>query len=206
MNDFTKAYTGTRYVQTRRGDTLQLIAYRELGDANEWAKLVWFNDLIAPFITDDEALAGPRVILAGGLIKIPASAADGTTASDGENALLTDCRLSRGRLTIDSATGDIAVVAGRDNLKQALAHRFITDVGELIYHPEYGCKLQRRKGGKNNAVMSLIGRMDAQSAAAQEPRLKSINSITVTSSGDALIVQADVSPISGDSVTVDANV
>lgn len=207
MTDFTKEYSGFRYAKTRRGDTLQLIAYRELGDASLWAQLVWFNDLIAPFITDDETQAGDRVLLTGTPIKIPATVAESEPAnSEATNVLLTDCLLVNGRLTADSSTGDFALVSGRENLKQAIIHRIITDPGELIYHPQYGCKIQRRKGSKNTPVALLLGRSDVQEALTQENRLKRINKITTSSNGDVLAAQVNVTPISGDSVEVDASV
>lgn len=206
MTDFTKEYSGFRFARTQHGDTLQLIAYRELGDANDWAKLAWFNNLIAPFITDDEAVAGPRVLLTGDTIKIPATVAESSVAAEDEaDVLLVDCVLRNGRLEVDSATGDYVVVAGRENLKQALRHRIVTDPGELIFHPGYGCKIQRRKGSKNTPVALLLGRMDVQDALEQEPRLKRINSITTNSNGDVLSAFADVTPISGDSVEVEAD-
>lgn len=207
MTDFTKQFSGFRYAATRRGDSLQMVAFRELGDANEWARLAWFNDLVSPFITDDEALAGDRVLLAGAQIKIPSTVAESAQQNDeATNVLLTDCLLQRGRLTVDSVTGDLSVVSGQENLKQAIRHRIVTDPGELIYHPGYGCKIQRRKGGKNTAVAILIGRMDVQDALEQETRLKRINKITTTGSGDVLSAQADVTPISGGSIKVDASV
>jgi phage baseplate assembly protein W len=206
MTDFATTYAGYRYANTRRGDTLQRIALRELGDAASWAKLVWFNDLIPPFITDDSDLAGDRVVLAGQPIKIPSSTAESEPATDGAtNVLLTDCSLVSGRLSVDS-NGDLAVLSGRDNLKQALRHLVKTDPGELLFHPDYGCKIQRRVGAKNNAVTLLRGQMDVQDALVSEARLKTIDSITVGSSGDALVVVAQVTPISGDSVTIEATV
>jgi phage baseplate assembly protein W len=207
MTDFTKQISGYRFARTHHGDTLQTIAFRELGDANEWARLLWLNDLVPPFITDDEALAGDRVLLTGQQIKIPSTVAESSEGdSEATNVLLTDCQLRNGRLTVDPETGDFAVVSGRENLKQAINHRIRTDPGELIYHPEYGCKIQRRKGSKNTAVAVLIGRMDVQDALEQEPRLRRINKITTTGSGDVLSAQADVTPISGDSIQVDASV
>lgn len=207
MTDFTKAYSGYRYANTNRGDTLPLIAYRELGDASKWDVLLWLNDLIPPFITDDPDVAGARVLLTGSPIKIPSTAVESDAAVDNAaNVLLADVSLVGGRLQVDSSTGDLAVVSGRDNLKQALANRIGTEPGELIYHPDYGCKIHKRKGAKNTATMTLVGRMDVQEALAQENRLKVINSITVTSDGDALIANADVTPISGDSVTTTVSV
>jgi len=205
MSNFSKPSSGYRYAPTRRGDTLQRVAFRELGDASNWAQLAWFNNLLPPYITDDEALAGPRVLLSGQSIKIPSATNESEpTVSTADNVLLTDCALTGGKLTVDES-GDLTLVSGRDNLKQAINHRVRTDMGELIYHPGYGCKLQRRKGRKNNAVVVLLGRMDIQESLKQETRLKSINSITVTAEGDVLSVQANVTPISGDSVTVTAS-
>jgi len=208
MTDFTKQYSGFRYAKTRRGDSMQLIAYRELGDANEWAKLVWFNNLVPPFITDDETKAGDRVILSGNPIRIPTtvaeSAADGSTEE--ANVLLVDCKLPNGRLAADSETGDFAIVSGRENLKQAIKHRILTDPGELMYHPTYGCKIGRRKGMKNAAVTRQLGQMDVQNALLDENRLRRIEKITTTSNGDVLSVAAVVTPISGDTVQADASV
>lgn len=207
MTDFTKQFSGYRFAGTQRGDTLQLIAYRELGNANDWAKLAWFNDLLPPFITDDESLAGDRVLLTGQQIKIPSTVAESESASnDADNVLLTDCQMRGGKLSVDEATGDFAVVSGRDNLKQALTARIVTDPGELIFHPEYGCKIGRRRGNKNTAVATLLGRMDVQDALVQETRLRRINSITTTSNGDVLSASVDVTPITGDSVQADASV
>lgn len=207
MTDFTKQYSGFRFANTQHGDTLQLVAYRELGSANDWAKLAWFNNLLPPFITDDASLAGERVLLSGQQIKIPSTVAESESSTDNtENVLLTDCRLRNGRLTVDDTTGDFEVVSGRENLKQAISFRIVTDPGELIYHPTYGCKIGRRKGNKNAAVATLLGRMDVQDALVQETRLRRINSIITTSSGDVLSANVDVTPITGDPVQADASV
>jgi phage baseplate assembly protein W len=207
MTDFTKQYSGYRFVNTQRGDTLQMVAFRELGSANDWAKLAWFNSLLPPFITDDPELAGDRVLLSGQQIKIPSTVAESeSSTSDVDNVLLTDCRLRNGRLSVDLETGDFEVVSGRDNLKQAITFRIVTDPGELIFHPAYGCKISRRRGTKNAAVATLLGRMDLQDALVQETRLRRINSITTTSSGDVLSGSVDVTPITGDSVKVDVSV
>jgi hypothetical protein len=207
MTDFTQQYSGFRYANTHRGDSMQMIAFRELGDANDWAKLVWFNDLIAPFITDDPLIAGDRVLLGGDPVKIPTTVSELAQAdTSADSVLLTDVRLTKGKLTVDASTGDIASVSGRDNLSQAVANRIVTDPGELIYHPTYGCKIQRRRGLKNNAVTLLLGRMDIQDALQQETRLKRIDKIVTTASGDVLAADVDVTPIVGDSVFVKASV
>lgn len=207
MTDFTKQYSGFRFASTNYGDSLQLVAYRELGDATDWARLAWFNNLVAPFITDDPLLASDRVLLSGSQIKIPTTVAESQpTDTSVDDILKTDCSLVKRRLTVDPATGDFSVVAGRDNLKQALEHRIVTDPGELMFHPTYGCKIQRRRGNKNTPVALLMGRMDVQDALEQETRLKRINSITTTSTGDVLAAAVDVTPITGEPVIAQASV
>lgn len=207
MSDFSKQYSGFRYANTNYGDTLQQVAYRELGDASGWAQLAWFNNLLAPFITDNPQLASDRVLLSGAQIKIPTTVAGAQPADTSiDDVMLCDVHLVNGRLRIDPATGDFAMVSGRENLKQALGHRMVTDPGELIYHPGYGCKLVRRRGSKNTPVALLLGRMDVQDALAQESRLKRINSIITTSNGDVLAATVDVTPITGDPVTAQASV
>ena len=67
-----KPLSGFRLVPTRRGDTLQDVAVRELGDAARWYDLAAINDLLPPFLTDDPQQAGPRVLLTGQDLKIPA--------------------------------------------------------------------------------------------------------------------------------------
>lgn len=207
MTDFTKQYSGFRFAATHHGDTLQLVAYRELGDATNWARLAWFNNLLAPFITDDPLLASDRVLLSGAQIKIPTTVAESQpTDTSVSDVLKTDCQLVNRRLTVDPLTGDFALVSGRENLKQALVHRIITDPGELMFHPGYGCKIQRRRGNKNAPVAMLLGRMDVQDALEQEPRLKRINSITTISTGDVLAATVDVTPITGESVIAKTSV
>lgn len=207
MSDFTRQYSGFRFAPTRYGDSLQLIAYREMGDANAWAQLAWFNNLIAPFVTDDPLLASDRVLLGGRQIRIPTTVAQPQPSStSADDVLLSDCQLLNRRLTVNPATGDFNLVCGRENLKQALIHRVVTDPGELMYHPAYGCKIQRRRGNKNAAVAILIGRMDVQDALAQETRLKRINSITPSSNGDVLAVTVDVTPITGNPIIAQASV
>ena len=69
---FDNALTGYRFADTRRGDTLQLISYRELGDASLWTQLIAYNKLVYPFITDDPTQVQPGVLLTGSQILVPA--------------------------------------------------------------------------------------------------------------------------------------
>ena len=48
MSVFDRELTGYRYASTNHGDTIQQVAFRELGDASRWAELVWINDLLPP--------------------------------------------------------------------------------------------------------------------------------------------------------------
>lgn len=51
---------------------------------------------------------------------------------------------------VQTASGDLDVIAGLDNLKEALFRRLITTPGAVIHRPEYGCNLKAFQGSLAN--------------------------------------------------------
>ncbi len=51
---------------------------------------------------------------------------------------------------VETATGDLDVISGLDNLKEALFRRLVTTPGSVIHRPEYGCNLKAYQGSLNN--------------------------------------------------------
>lgn len=51
---------------------------------------------------------------------------------------------------IETASGDLDVISGLDNLKEALFRRLITTPGSIIHRPEYGCNLKSYQGSLSN--------------------------------------------------------
>lgn len=195
MTDFTKQITGFRYIQTQFGDTLQAVAQRELGDAGQWSKLAWFNDLVPPYLVDDAADARAGVLVTGSTIRVPAASAQVDAAVSPDEVFLTDLQLLQGGLQFEN--GDLAVLSGRPNLRQALSNRITTNHGELVFHGTYGANLGRLIGALAGPVRAMIAQKYVQDALAQETRVKTTSKVTATTQGDRLEIVAEVVPITG---------
>lgn len=195
-----KTLAGTRLVKIRYGDTLHSIALRELGDADKWRDLITINGLVWPYITSDPTQAGPKVMLAGGQIKVPAPTSYATAADDPDRVYGVDLDLTSGRLSNSGA--DLATIGGEANLKQAYKNRLDTHPRELQFHHDYGCRVHELKGAKNTAIAAALGGDYVSGSLMDDPRTQAVPSTTVQILGDALAINATVEPVSGSSVDI----
>jgi phage baseplate assembly protein W len=201
---YQKPLYGFRFVEIQQGDSLQVIAARELGDAALWYQLIALNGLVPPYITDDPTEASAGVLLSGGSLKVPAPQPVATTTTDPTEVFLSDIQLDPyGGLSVDD-NGDFAVASGVDNLNQALSNRVSTDRGELIYHTDYGSRVRRLQGTVNGPTAGLLAAQYAKSAVQADPRVKQVNQAVADISGDAINVSVEVQPISGRVISVTA--
>lgn len=205
MSSFDRDLPGYRYAELQHGDTIQKVAYRELGEAGRWPELVWINNLVPPFITDDPTFSSSRVLLTGSLIVIPAAAAIVGASIDPDTVFDIDCRLRNGLLEDDGA-GDFDLARGRENLKQQLIHRIITDKGELMFHPEYGCSIRRLLGVVNGPTAALLAAEYVKSALQSDNRVSSVNRAVARVDGDQIAVDAEIEPISGRQIDIQVSV
>ena len=199
----TREYLGVRRAQLNWGETLQRLAARELGDASLWPHIAILNNLEPPYVTGDKALASRRVALYGDTLLIPSNPDDiepSVTAS--EDVFKQDVALPRGRLVV--ADGDFALVAGRENLRQAIGIRVATDEGVLLFHPTYGCRVHRIKGRQANSANHLLAGKWVERALRQEERIASVTRVEAIVSGDSISVEAEAMTVSGH--PVDLNV
>lgn len=199
-----RAVNGIRFADTLWNDTLQAIALRELGTAERWPELVALNGLVPPFIVKDAAELRPGLILAGGVIRVPAAIQEART-EDPDLVFERDARLTDGG---DLATngGDLEVVSGRDNLRQALSGRINTERGELMFHPEYGSLLRRVVGAVGGPTASLLAASYAKTAVAADPRIQRITKATASVVGDVIRVEVEAEPISGRAVQISESI
>ncbi len=195
MTDFTRQLSGFRFVNTLYGDTLQKVALRELGDASLWATVGWLNELLPPYITDDPDQVGPGVVLSGSAIRVPAATSEVDADVSPEEVFLIDIQLAGGQLQFSG--GDIAPVAGRANLAQAVSNRIVTDHNDLMYHPKYGANLGSLKGQLTGPVRELVSQQYVQDALEAESRVSQVISVTAATVGDALTIKTELQPISG---------
>lgn len=185
----TKTLSGFRLVETRRGDTLQRIASRELGSATRWYELAEINKLRPPYLTDDEDQASDSVKLTGSQLLVPSTTPVATADTSPESIFGTDVLLKNGRLRVSD--GDLVLVSGVDNYLQALGHVVVTEPGDLMFHPEYGCGVRRMIGSSNSrAKITLAGGL-VRKAVASDPRTKEVKSATVRAVGDSLFVEGE---------------
>ncbi len=200
MNEFEREQPSYRLAETHFGDDLQAIAAREMGDANRWHELIWLNKLTYPYITDDPSQASDSVLRSGAIIKIPAPVGVYTDDASRGQVFERDCQLVGKMLQADSG-GDIAVVAGIDNLKQQLTHRIITPTGQARRHPSYGCMVWRLHGMKGG-IGNMLGAEYVQSALLSDYRISSVTYAAAETSGDVVRVTATAETIAGSSVDV----
>lgn len=207
MSYFERQLPPTRLVQTHAGDDLQAVAHRELGDANRWPELVWINNLVWPYLTDDDRRVTEGVLLNGSTLKVPAPAGfTSTQAARNEQGTIygTDCRLTR-KLLGDDGEGDFDICGGVDNLKQQLKHLVDTPRGQARRHPEYGCLVWRMKGVINGPTAVALGAEYVRSALLTDYRVASVTQSQGSSRGDDLSVQAEVVAVGGEPISVSSS-
>jgi hypothetical protein len=187
---------GFKTVEIHRGDTMQRLAFRELGDAKRWVDIALLNSLRPPYIVDDAALAGDGVAYAGQKILVPVEVE--TPVADTHDEFLTDVKLSKGILQIRD--GDFVLVSGKDNFIQALRHRINVRKRSLWFHPEYGCWVHSLLGKQNGPAAGGMAAFYVKSSILEDDRVSSVESITAEVAGDTIRVSCVVLPKYGESI------
>ena len=199
MSEFSRPMPNFRLAETFHGDDLQSVAAREMGDANRWPELIWLNQLVWPYLTDNEALASDNILLMGALIKIPAPVGVYTDSADRGQVYERDCQLL-GKKLVDDGKGDFAVVAGAANFKQQLRHRIVTPRGQARRHPEYGCLAWSLLGSVNGPVAGALAAQHVKATIKADYRVKSVSNVVAEIAGDAIRASARADGIAGGSV------
>lgn len=196
MTAFSKEMPSYRIAATEHGDTIKLVAARELGDSNRWPELVWLNTLVWPYITDDPTRAGTGVLLSGQFIKIPAPAGVLSERAETGQVFERDVKMNNRMLEADDS-GDFLVVSGSKNLVQQLQHRIITPRGQAMRHPTYGSLLYRLIGRVNGPAAGMLGAEYTKSAVLSDYRIRSVEYAQATPTGDKIPVTARAVTIAG---------
>jgi phage baseplate assembly protein W len=199
----SKVITGFRRVQIGWGQTLQELAAAELGDAALWTTIAAINRLKPPWIVaPDDPRASPSVARYGDTIMVQDSRPDiEVGALSAEEIFKADVALPKGQLSV--VNGDIELVAGRPNLRQALEHRIRVPLGELIFHPGYGCAIATLRGKRNDAIIALVGAKYVERAIATDDRIDTVTKVVVTPNGDELPVEAEAMTVTGHPINVE---
>jgi phage baseplate assembly protein W len=196
----TKRLSGYRFVTVQQGDTLQAIAQRELGDTTLWADLITINGLTPPYLTGDPLEASATVKLYGQEILLPAATVQISATSDPDRVFGVDLKLTNGRL--GAANGDLALVGGVSNLRQAIKNRIETQLGELLFHPPYGCGVYRVKGEGADPTAATLGAKYVEGSLLADPRIAAVEAVTATITGDTCEIIATARAVAGTSVDI----
>ncbi len=192
---FYKTLDGYRLIDTQIGDTLQDIAARELNDATQWSGLISINRLIYPYIMDDPALVKPGVILTGSQLFVPAPVPAIESTVDPAEVFLIDAALDGDGLLQPGPDGDLALVSGTDNFKQAIQGRIDTYQGVLKFHLDYGSLIRQLQGAVTGPNSELLAAKYAESAVLPDPRVQDVQSTEVTVTGDRTDVLMVINPV-----------
>lgn len=202
-NDFLREMPAYRYAETHYGDDLASVCSRELGDANRWTELVWLNNLVYPYLTDNPEQVTAGVILIGSLIKVPSPVNFVNDISDEGVLYESDCLLTNKLLTVDEF-GDIAVASGVKNLVQQLSHRLNTPRGQLRRHPDYGCLIWRIQGTINGPTAGALGAAYVKSTLLSDYRVVNVPSSVAVITGDVIKMTATAEVVTGGTVDITA--
>jgi len=194
-----------RRVQTVWGDTMQRLAARELGDAALWTTIAAMNDLAPPYLTGDPALAGPRVARYGDTLIVPGTAENvDAVALTAAEIFKQDVALPHGEFTVSN--GNIDLIVGRENLKQAVGIRIRTSRGELLFHQRYGCDLAKLRGKGNNPIIALLGNKYVETALYDDDRVAKVTAVVVTPTGDRMEIEAEIRTVAAAPITTTVTV
>lgn len=194
----------TRVLTLQQGEDLRAIATRELGSATRWVEIARLNNLRLPFIVPSYRPVDrlPHTLIWGDrlLIPWPANAALPPTAISTHGL---DIALAQGQIQT-TPDGDLAAVGGADNVVQALTHRLKTLLGELIYHPRYGCNVNLAIGLPTAPFSSLMASAWVSEALKADPRVFQVHYVTADVAGDTIRVAARITLV-GDNSSTDMN-
>lgn len=162
-----------------RGDTVHGIAQRHTGDPENWTRIIDYNNLKYPYITDSPKKKRERpesLLTIGDTIYVPLSADIGEKVDEEDNTdnvgrslnnkLGMDLKLSsvyRESGTSDGVfglvgdgAGDLGVVKGRSNVVQATLLRLNSRLGSLINHETYGSDIHKLIGSKSTVMTQRL--------------------------------------------------
>jgi len=192
-NKFSIPEAGSsRSVTILGGDNVQTIAARELGDPDRFKDIVILNNLKPPYIS---LLGGPGVLKPGQKILIPQtnSATPGGVArnkewainqflSEAERNLGVDIRLTPNADLAISNTGDLSLIAGVDNMAQAIATKIYLEPGSLKRHQSIGAGAGI--GTKTTQKFLQLSRTRILTSLGADPRIDSIPFATILQEGN----------------------
>lgn len=174
---------GYTVITVSDGDTWDSLAEKYLGDASLGKTLALYNG-----INSDELEAGTTII-------IPRLASSDSTADNGvENPYGEHDNMGKDVDTdFDESQGDLATTSSDDNLDQQINNRLQTQLDSRIRLELYGI---RANIGDDDTSLAFLYSSITQTLIA-DPRIKSVDSITVEGEGNSVTITIEYTDIDG---------
>jgi hypothetical protein len=190
-------------------ESLRDISKRTMGDESYWKMLAILNNLKPPYIS---TVSGDGILKSGDKILIPkrpdqddfnnVTSEQNTDAAMESLSLMgkkygRDIKLSKGSLGTDfsdfivSQRGDLDVIEGIDNIRQALMTKVSTEQGELALHPTFGAAYPI--GSKISLSQLHEFALNTRRTFLDDPRVEDIDQLKTFSDGDIVRVYTVVS-------------
>lgn len=196
-----QANPAAKQVTISKGMTLERLALNELGDTSRWGEIVEANNLKAPYISNDPKESREGVLRPGSKVLIPVPIESGfSEAPQGkENKLSLNMNEIERSLGIDfkvdenldlmiTSAGDLNLIAGQENMAQAVILKLSYEPGDLMNYPEIGSgliigtKFPTLDTLKDQVTNSLL----------QDPRVSKVTDLSLIQDGSALYVNFNV--------------
>lgn len=186
--------------KVRFGDTVQIIAMRELGDVTRFRELIILNQLKPPYINN---VGGESILKPGDDILIPVTQAQDNNLvvisnqeypitenlTFAEKKLGIDLALDKNFDLIDTNLNDFKLIASHDNATQAVRLKIGLEKGSLKFHPEIGNRIKiGEKIGKDAAFQI---QQDLTNSILLDPRFD-IAKFTVSINGGTISIDGFV--------------
>jgi phage baseplate assembly protein W len=80
---------------------------------------------------------------------------------------------------LKTATGDLDIISGLENVKDALFRRLVTTPGTLIHRPNYGVGIERFQNAPNTLGNQRLIANRIQEQFEQDPRVEAVTGVRV---------------------------
>lgn len=196
-----------------RGDTLQRIASKY--KLESWQEIAILNNLSYPFIIDEteniENLDS-RVKRIGDTVLIPAEYDSVPEELDNKSLeigaygcdldVITEIHEDSNIVYLENKVelkagddGDLSIVQGVPNLKQAILLRFLTPLGSNPLHPDYGSRFYEFVGKKRTHRNMEKAKLEAEITIRSDFRVEDVVNLDVIAIDNGIKLVCDIIPI-----------
>tara|TARA_R110000868_G_C10973188_1_gene771497 strand:+ start:36296 stop:38401 length:2106 start_codon:yes stop_codon:yes gene_type:complete len=184
------------------GETdLEQLSLEYLGTPDRWVEIAELNDLRSPYVVQDLSDTRTNIVRPGDAVLIPQNIVNGISEvpdsiqnrltiglNETEKSLGVDLKLTDDFDLIITNGGDLDMIAGIENMAQAVVLKLGYEQGELRNHPTLGVGIQ--VGGKFNSLEAIRDRLIE--SLTQDQRVENLSNVALLRDGSALYMSFEI--------------